>query len=115
MRAFTYRTANVVDMLVVQDGEEPSPQIGAVLPEMLFGDSPGQAVLDEIVGACHVPGQRARIPAQPRDLRFEHPSEVKFLLENVSLILAVEADLKPNAALAIENRVERGRLNFAVI
>jgi hypothetical protein len=49
--AFTYRTANVVDMLMVQDGEEPSPQIGAVLPEMLLGDRPGQAVLDEIVSA----------------------------------------------------------------
>ena len=46
-------------MLMVQDGEEPSPQIGAVLPEMLFGDRQGQAVLDEIVGTREIPGQRA--------------------------------------------------------
>src|SRR2546423_15509190 len=29
---------------------------------MLFGDSTGQAVLDEIVGERHIPGQRTRIP-----------------------------------------------------
>jgi len=57
MGAFTYRTAHVVDMLMMQDGEEPSPQIGAVLPEMLLGDSPGQAVLHEIVGPREIPGQ----------------------------------------------------------
>lgn len=42
-------------------------------------------------------------------------SGAKSVVEAVRLVLAVEADLKPNAALAIENRVERGRLNFAVI
>src|SRR3954453_7796691 len=29
---------------------------------MLFGDSTGQAILDEIVGERHIPGQRTRIP-----------------------------------------------------
>src|SRR5437763_4887135 len=29
---------------------------------MLFGDGTGQAVLDEIVGERHIPGQRTRIP-----------------------------------------------------
>jgi hypothetical protein len=42
-------------------------------------------------------------------------SGAKALLENVCLILAVEADLKSNVASGIENRVERGRLDFAVI
>ena len=63
-------------MLIVQDREEPGPQIGAGLPEMLFGHGPHQAALDEIVGAGHVPGQRARIAAQPRDFRLELPSEI---------------------------------------
>jgi len=46
-------------------------------------DSAGQAVLDEIVGTNDIPGQRARIPAQPRDFCLKQPSEVKFPLENV--------------------------------
>jgi hypothetical protein len=33
----------------------------------------------------------------------------------VRLILAVEGDLKPNAASGIENGIERGWLDFAVI
>jgi hypothetical protein len=43
---------------------------------MLFGDSPGQTVLDEIVGLREIPGQRACVTPQPRDLEFEHPIEV---------------------------------------
>jgi hypothetical protein len=42
-------------------------------------------------------------------------SGAKGLLEKVRLILAVVGDLKPNVASGIENRVERGRLGFAVI
>jgi len=48
---FADRAPDVVDMLVVQDREKPGAQIGAGLPEMLFGDRAGQAALDEIVGA----------------------------------------------------------------
>src|ERR1700693_2266231 len=70
------RAAHVVDMLIVQDCEEPGPQIGAGLPQMLLGDRPGQTALDEIVGAGHVPGQRASIAAQPRDFRLKQPSEI---------------------------------------
>jgi hypothetical protein len=40
---------------------------------------------------------------------------VKSLLEKVRLTLAVEADLKPNAAVGLGNRLERGWLDFAVI
>ena len=43
-------------MLVVQNGEKSGPEIGAGLPQMLFGDGPGQAALNEIVGAGHVAG-----------------------------------------------------------
>ena len=61
--AFANRAPHVIDMLVVQDREQPGAQIRAGLPQMLFGDGAGQAALDEIVGACHIPGQRARIAA----------------------------------------------------
>jgi len=42
-------------VLIVHDCEKPSAQIGAVLPQMLFGDGAGQAALDEIVGPNDVP------------------------------------------------------------
>jgi hypothetical protein len=116
MGTFAYLTANVIDMLMVQDGEEPSPQIGAVLPQMLFGDGAGEAALHEIVSASETPGQRARIAAQPRDLRLEHPREVKFPLEKIRLVLAVEADLKPYVAscIWILRRSSQDRITFMV-
>jgi hypothetical protein len=40
---------------------------------------------------------------------------VKGLLEKVRLILAVEADLEPDAASVVRDRQERGWLNVAVI
>jgi hypothetical protein len=43
---------------------------------MLFGDSAGQAVLDEIVGPRHIPAQGARIATQARDFRLEQPTEI---------------------------------------
>ena len=63
-------------MLIVQNREEPCPQVSAVLPQMLFGEGAGQAALNEIVGPRPIPGQRTRIASQPRDLRFEQPSEI---------------------------------------
>jgi hypothetical protein len=64
------------DMLIVHDREQPCAQIGAVLPEMLFGDGAGQAALDEIVGPNDVPRQRACIASQPRNFCFDHPIEI---------------------------------------
>ena len=71
-----HRAAHVVDMLIVQDGEEPGAQIGAGLPQMLFGDGAGQAALNQIVGPRHIARQRAGIAPQPRDLNLEQPSEI---------------------------------------
>jgi len=73
---FAGRAPDVVDILVVQDREEPGAQIGAGLPEMLFGNRPGQAALDEIVGSRHIPGQGTRIAAQPRNLCLKQPAEI---------------------------------------
>ncbi len=63
-------------MLIVQHREEPGPQIGTGLPEMLLADRPDQAALDKIIGAKHFPGQRARIAAQAWDLRLQEPTEI---------------------------------------
>jgi hypothetical protein len=38
--ALSGRTAHVVDILVMQDAEEPGPQIGPGLPEVLLGNGP---------------------------------------------------------------------------
>jgi hypothetical protein len=56
--------ADIIDILVVKDGEKPSTQIGSRLPKMLFGDRADQGVLDEVVGAHRIPGQCARITPQ---------------------------------------------------
>jgi hypothetical protein len=61
----------VADMLMLQDGEEPTPQISAGLPEMLLGECPQKAVLHEIVGLHCIAGQHTSIPAQRRDLLHE--------------------------------------------
>src|SRR5229473_6543779 len=76
MDALVHRAPYIIDVLVMEDREEPGPQIGARLPEMLLGDGAGQAALDEIVGSGHIAGQCPRIAPQPRKLRFEQPSEV---------------------------------------
>ena len=56
----------MVDILIVQDGEQPSPQVGAFFPQMLLGKSAGEAILDEIVGGDRVTGQRPCIAPQAR-------------------------------------------------
>jgi hypothetical protein len=60
----------------VHNGEEPSPQIGAGLPETLFSERAGQAGLDEIVCARPVAGQGARIAAQPWNFCLKQWAEI---------------------------------------
>src|SRR5437763_13826695 len=76
MDALVHRAAHIIDVLVMKDREEPGPQVGAGLPEVLLGDGSGQAALDEIVGPGHIAGQGARVAAQPRNFHFEQPSEI---------------------------------------
>jgi hypothetical protein len=40
---------------------------------------------------------------------------LEFPLEKLSLILAAEGDLKSNPAIGLGNRLERDRLDFAVV
>jgi hypothetical protein len=68
--------AYVVDVLVVEDREEPSPQIGPGLPKMLFGNGPHQAFLNQIVGDRRIPGQCVRVAPKSGDLLFEEFTEI---------------------------------------
>src|SRR6266446_66561 len=63
-------------MLMVQNREKPRPQIGPMLPEVLLGKRASEAALNEIVGVNGIPGQSARITAQPRDLCLEQSGKI---------------------------------------
>jgi hypothetical protein len=63
-------------MLIVQDGEEPTSQIGAGLPKMLLCDCSQQAILHEIIGSRSIVRQHTGIAAQPRDLLHEQSAEL---------------------------------------
>jgi hypothetical protein len=73
---FADRPANVIDVLIVQDGEQPSPQVGAFLPQVLLGNGAHQAILDEIVGGDLITGQRPRIAPQAGDNGFDAACEI---------------------------------------
>ena len=75
-RAFTHRAADLIDVLVVQDGEEPCPQIRAFLPQVQLCQPAHQAILNEIVGGCRIAGQRASVAPQARNFGFDLPTEV---------------------------------------
>jgi hypothetical protein len=68
---FAYQAANVVDMLIMQDGKEPGAQIGSGLPKVFFGKRTNEAALHQIVGPRQVFGQCSSIAPQAWDLWFE--------------------------------------------
>jgi hypothetical protein len=47
--ALARRPAEVIDLLVMQNREQPRPQVRAGLPQMDFLDPPGEGFLDEIL------------------------------------------------------------------
>jgi hypothetical protein len=63
-------------VLVVEDREQLSSQIGPRLPKVLFGDCPCQAVLNQIIGNRWITRQRTCIAPKPRDLLFEEFTEI---------------------------------------
>src|SRR5262249_61690382 len=60
--------AHLLDVLVVQDREQPRAKIGAVLPQMKLAEGPRQTILDEIVRRGDITRQCPGVPPQPRDL-----------------------------------------------
>src|ERR1700675_4302554 len=57
-------------MLMMQDGEEPSLQIGARLPEMQLCKGAGEAILNEIVRGRFIVDKRPGVAPQARYLAF---------------------------------------------
>jgi hypothetical protein len=69
--AFANSATNVIDVLVVKDGEKPRPQVGAFLPQVYFGKPADQAILHQVVSRNDVTSQRASVSTQPRDFIFD--------------------------------------------
>ena len=65
--AFAHRAADLVYILIVQDREEPSGQIGPRYPEVLFDNGANEAALHEIVGSRRVASERPSVSSQPRN------------------------------------------------
>jgi len=61
----------IVDVLIVHQREEPGTEVRTGFPKMLLNQGPNQRVLDQVIGALDISGQRARITVQKRDLLFE--------------------------------------------
>jgi hypothetical protein len=57
--SFAHLSTDMVNVLIVKYGEQPSPQIRTLFPKMQFPKGPSEAVLDEVVGGYHVASQRA--------------------------------------------------------
>ena len=55
------------DILMVQDGEQPGPEIGPLFPQVHFPEGSGEALLDEIVCGYGITCQNPRIAGQSRD------------------------------------------------
>lgn len=59
---------DLVDVLIVEDTEQPCAQIGALLPEMLLCEGAGKAILHEIVGVSDIADQHPCIARRRRGI-----------------------------------------------
>ena len=59
--------ASEADMLMVQDREQPRPQVGPLFPQVHFPEGSGEALLDEIVCGYEIARQSPRVACQTRD------------------------------------------------
>src|SRR5262249_60913136 len=64
---FAARAPNVVNVLVVHYGEEPSTKVRAHLPEMSLSQPAQECVLHEIIRPIAVPRERSRVATEARD------------------------------------------------
>ncbi len=75
-RTFAHRAPHVVDVLVMQDREQPGSQIRPGLPQMLLGNRAHEAALHQVVGPRRVPGQGPRVAPQAGDFAFQKVREI---------------------------------------
>ena len=59
--------ASKANILMVQDSEQPRPEIGPLFPQVHFPEGSGQALLNEIVCGYGITCQNPRIAGQSRD------------------------------------------------
>jgi hypothetical protein len=71
------RLSHDVDVQVVHYGEQPCPQIGVPLPEVLLGEGAHEGILDEIIGTAWVPQERSCIASKTRYLCFEKRAKIR--------------------------------------
>jgi hypothetical protein len=55
----------------MEDREQPSPQIGSILPEVELAERSGETVLHQIVRRRDIARQCPRVAPQTRDLGFD--------------------------------------------
>src|SRR5260370_15621176 len=64
--ALTGGSADLADVLVVEDHDQPRSQIPASSPEMSLREGPSDALLDEIIGSDRIAGQTSPAPPNVR-------------------------------------------------
>jgi hypothetical protein len=69
--------ANLVHVLIMEDREKPSPQIGSLLPQMQLSQSAGKAILNEIVRRDDIAREGASVAPQARNLGLDAPMDVR--------------------------------------
>ena len=71
---------------MVQDGEQPRPEIGPLFPQMHFPEGSGEALLDEIVCGCEIARQNPGVACQTRDQVLDYLVHVLGALRLIRLI-----------------------------
>ena len=74
--ALTRLAAREADMLMVQDGEQPRPEISPLFPQMHFPQGTREALLDEIVCGYGVARQNPRVARQTREQGLQQPVKI---------------------------------------
>src|SRR5947207_12961826 len=64
-RALANRATHLIDVLVVQDCEQPCPQIGAVLPQMKLTEGRPRPTLPQITARGELRPQSRPVPPRP--------------------------------------------------
>jgi hypothetical protein len=74
-RSLSYRAADVIDVLVVKNREQPRPEVRPRPPKMRFRQRSQHAILDEVVCSFAIVRQGVRVTAQPRNFIRDKISE----------------------------------------
>jgi hypothetical protein len=74
--ALTRLPASEAYILMMQDGEQPRPEIAPLFPQVHFPEGPGEALLNEIVCGYKIARQNPRVARQTRDLGLDYLVQV---------------------------------------